>query len=49
MMHDVLRTDHLLLQPDATADAPRLIAINEPTTRERTPLFVDDQLSWLAE
>src|ERR1700690_1561465 len=45
-MHGVLRTDRLLLQPAKTTDAPRLIAINEPTTPERITQFVESQLSW---
>jgi ribosomal-protein-alanine N-acetyltransferase len=49
MMHGVLRTDRLLLKPAATADAPRLIAINEPTTPDRITQFVENQLSWWQE
>src|ERR1700690_1861354 len=45
-MHGVLHTDRLLLQPATTADAPRLIAINEPRTPERITHFVESQLSW---
>jgi RimJ/RimL family protein N-acetyltransferase len=49
MMHGILRTDRLLLNPAARADAPRLIAINGPTTPERITQFVEDQLNWWNE
>ena len=49
MMHGILRTDRLLLKPAATADSPRLIAINEPTTPERIAQFVENQLNWWNE
>ena len=49
MMHGILRTDRLLLRPAATADAPRLIAINEPTATERITQFVENQLNWWNE
>jgi RimJ/RimL family protein N-acetyltransferase len=49
MMNGVLRTDRLLLKPAATADAPRLIAISEPTTPDRITQFVENQLSWWQE
>ena len=45
-MHGILRTDRLLLRPAASADAPRLIAINEPTASERITQFVENQLNW---
>jgi [ribosomal protein S5]-alanine N-acetyltransferase len=48
-MPGVLRTDRLLLQPATIMDAPRLIAINEPTTPERITQFVEGQLSWWQE
>src|SRR5271157_4105513 len=49
MMHGILRTDRLLLKPAAMADAPRLIAINEPATPERITQFVENQLNWWYE
>ena len=49
MMHGILRTDRLVLKPAATADAPRLIAINEPTASERITQFVENQLNWWNE
>jgi ribosomal-protein-alanine N-acetyltransferase len=48
-MHGVLHTDRLLLQPAAMADAPGLIAINEPANAQRITQLVDDQLSWWPE
>jgi [ribosomal protein S5]-alanine N-acetyltransferase len=48
-MHDILRTDRLLLKPAATADSPRLIAINEPTTPEHIAHLVESQLHWWNE
>jgi RimJ/RimL family protein N-acetyltransferase len=42
----VLRSHRLLLQPAASADARRLIAINEPTTQERIKQIIEDQLHW---
>jgi hypothetical protein len=48
-MQGVLRTVRLLLQPATAVDAPRLIAVNEPTTPERITQFVDNHLSWWQE
>jgi [ribosomal protein S5]-alanine N-acetyltransferase len=48
-MHGVLRTDRLLLKPAAMADAPRLIAVNEPTAPDRITQIVESQLSWWQE
>jgi hypothetical protein len=39
-MRGILRADRLLLEPAATADPPRLIAISEPTTPERITQLV---------
>ena len=48
-MNGVLRTDRLLLKPAVAADAPRLIAISEPTTPDRLTQFVENQLGWWKE
>jgi [ribosomal protein S5]-alanine N-acetyltransferase len=48
-MNGVLRTHRLLLKPAAAVDAPRLIAISEPTTPERITQLVESQLSWWKE
>lgn len=48
-MHGILRTDRLLLEPAATTDAPRLIAISGSTTPERITQLVEDQLNWWNE
>jgi ribosomal-protein-alanine N-acetyltransferase len=49
MMQGVLCTARLLLQPATIMDAPRLIAINDPTTPEHITQFVESQLSWWQE